>query len=603
MLPFYNKKQNNSFHISIGEEGIVVAYCCDGANKARLFVRSPEAIDTEKLKQLMSKDKDAPIFLYLDTLDQSYVQRTIPTVGTGLGVASLAKNRMEKEVPKNHLKSCIQLVRLPSGRKDYIYTFISAPVEAPLTGWLEFFLPYLNVIQGIYLLPVELYSIIQKLKNIQEANNALSLQHNAKHKLSFKHRFLSLFHFLKRKNPTEKNARWELFLSQNKTGGFRQVAFYDGKVVFSRLLNNISHPDDDVVAGNIEQEIANSVEYLVRLSLSSDDTIDMYLVLASEIQKYIRIEKLKANRVFQYTPTSLAEELELKDAAGEKDKFSDPPILTCLSVAKRKITLHTPITQIVCNYTKRVSFIKYLMTVLCGFLFVMMLTFISSIFGLSYTVYYSLEQANIIKNKIDNNNKLIKETESKIGQTITMDHLNEIADYYKFLTQQYINPIDTTTKLAQILPDIARIKLYKWGLEDKNFFSFDSTGSKTAKLLTLKDATALRNYNIKIEFELLLSNYGKTAEELQKNYLNIDNILRTNFPDYKIEISDLPQIYELQIDVSQPVSLTVKLNKTFDPNPNKTKLPINLATSKIAQSNQAVGNDKSTNENPIEQVQ
>jgi len=558
------KKTKNSFHIAIGEEGIVVAYCNDGVSKAKLFVRSVDDNDTVKLKQLLLADTSAPIYLYMDTLDQTYVQRTIPTAGT-IGISSLARKRLEKEIPKNHLKACIQLERLPTGRRDFVYTFMSTPIEAPLTTWLDFFLPYLNIIQGIYLLPVEIHSIIQKLRAGDEiAKIAKSQKPELKDQLS------KLVPVLAGASKQTKAARWELFLSHHKTGGFRQVAFHDGKIIFSRLLNNINHPDPDVVAGNIEQEISNSIEYLVRLSISGEESVDMYLILSEDIQKYIRIEKLKATKVYQYTPYTLARALRLKDAAGEKDKFADPPMLTSFStITKRKLTLHTPITQRVFSFTQNIMRLRSALSILIPIIIVVTIIIFNSIFNIRTSLASLANELSTFNSLISNHTKIIEETENKIGQNIKLDHLNEIVDFYLFLTQESVNPMDFTMKLGQVLPEIERVKLLRWSFVDLGLFHYKA--SDKGKLLTMADIAVPRKYTITAEVELLLRDYGKTVEELQKKYQELALNLITSFPDYRIELSDLPQVFGLQADVSQPISLTAKFIRVYDPELLKAK--------------------------------
>jgi hypothetical protein len=299
MLGFFKKKTLDTFQISIGEEGAVVIYIKDGAIKNKLFVKSIADNDSNKFKQLLLSDPNAYIEIYIDTLDQSYVQRSIPAVGS-FAVSSIAKSRLEREVPKDNLKSLVQISRAESGRKDWVYTFISVPYEEPISSWVEFLLPYNNILKGIYFFPIEIYAIIQKLE-------------------SFKPKALLEI-------GRSKKSEWDVVITQNKSGGFRQVAFLNGKIIFSRLLNNISDPIAEVIAGNIEQEITNSLEYLTRLSLGYEESINVYTILSEDVNKYIRTDKIKATNFFQYTPYSLAEKLELKNVATVSDKFTDPVI-------------------------------------------------------------------------------------------------------------------------------------------------------------------------------------------------------------------------------------------------------------------------------------
>ena len=133
------RKGKHSFHISIGDDGAVAVYCSDKSVIYKVYARSTAEKDIAKLKQLITQDKRAPIHIYLDTSDQMYVQKSLPAV-SAMGIGKIAQKRLDREFPKGYLKTCIQVGRASTGRKDWIYTFVAATLNQQLNQWIEFFI-------------------------------------------------------------------------------------------------------------------------------------------------------------------------------------------------------------------------------------------------------------------------------------------------------------------------------------------------------------------------------------------------------------------------------------------------------------------------------
>ncbi len=541
------KQKQNTFQVSVGEEGAVVVYTQSGYAKSKIFVKSTEQTDTEKLRELLAQDRDAMVYIYIDTLDQSYVQRSLPAV-SAMGISKIAQKHLEKEVPKGHIKSCVQIGRSPTGRHDWIYTFISSGMEPPVSTWIDFFLPFHNVIAGIFFLPVEIYSVVTKLKYIAQKEN----QFQDKSKKTGLNKFLANFG----KKDNGNAGRWEVYFSQNKTGGFRQAAFQDGKIIFSRLLNNINDPSPDVVAGNIEQEIANSIEYMSRLSLGTDQDVDVYLILASDILRYLRKEKIKATNLFAYTPFQLAEKIKVPEAAAEKDKFADPTILTALSKVKNHIiTLHTPVTGKVYNVTRTINILGIFFVLLIPALIVMSVYFGSGIVDLKATIVQIQNQAISFQAQLNEQTKRLSTTEAKIKDPITAEHIIEVVEVDKFFESVKVNPIDIITRLSGIMPTYARAKVIKWNFEDPTLLGFRNM-DKASKVSVLGKK---REYSLDADFEIIMKRTGSSYEELEQKYTGFTKEVIKAFSDFDISISDLPQNISFQ-DINTPVAVIIKVN-------------------------------------------
>ena len=60
------QRKANTFQVSVGEEGAVVVYTQSGYAKSKLFVKSPEPTDTEKLRELGAGRKQIEVARWED---------------------------------------------------------------------------------------------------------------------------------------------------------------------------------------------------------------------------------------------------------------------------------------------------------------------------------------------------------------------------------------------------------------------------------------------------------------------------------------------------------------------------------------------------------
>lgn len=528
--------KNASFHISIGEEGAVIVLCDGNLVKSKLFVRTVEEQDSSKLTALLTSNPEVPIYIYIDTLDQSYVQKNIPSA-SAMGIGKVAKSKLDRDTPKNHFKTCVQVGRMDSGRRDFLFTFISAPNEPPISNWISYLTPFDNIIQGIYFLPVELISLIHAIKS---RNSSKEVNPNA-HKVTLKDKIKVNS---SPKPASKKYSQWELLITHNKTGGFRQVAYQNDIIVFSRMLNNIEHADPEVLAGNIEQEITNSVEYLSRLSLYNESSVDMYIILADEILKNIRFDKLKSNKIFTYTPFALARLLNIQDAASEKDKFADPTFLSVIAKQKKmQITLHTSITQMVYQWTSVVNYAALFFKILIPLILIMSMYNIFDLRGVKDNLNKLSDQIYKLKTDVNNSSKLIEKYESEIGDSLKMDHLVEIYNLYKFLNFQNANLIKEGFVNLSNSPfqDDVVAKTINIQYIDQVYDNYKGV-NKSLNYNTANTITPW-NYSFALNYNFIFLNQTEEVSEMQSQYDVLVKNIKTAFPQYKVTVSDLPDTF------------------------------------------------------------
>lgn len=566
MVPLFLRDSKNSFHISIGEDGIVVVHANNGNVLAKLYARTPEPVDSNKISQLFNSDPNADFYIYLDNLDQSYVQRTLPAISP-IGINKVASDRLNKELSsKSFLKSLMQVGRLQTGRRDWVYTFISTHYDKPVSTWVDFLNEFENVVVGIYFLPVEMSKLVDEIgrratAQVIENSDQANIDPFAKLNLNVSENW---YDKIFKKKALGKKQGWDIIVTQNKTGGFRQCAYRNGKVVFSRLLNNINSPVANIVAGNIEQEIANSVEYLLRLVLGNDDFIRIYVIASNEVLKGIRKEKLKGTECFLYTPFQISTLLGISNSSTEKDKFSDPMILGLFSknTFSPRIRLHTDITQKIFNFVFAIRIAYGAMKVLIP------LMFLSTLFMLYKTYDWRVAISDLnsnlesLKMQIQLKTQIIKDNESKIKEKIPMEQITEIVTLHRNINYLSSSPNDFILKLAEVIPDNIRLKNIVWSLKNTEIDKISSTQANGA-VISFEQISKNTAPEIYVTTSFKYINKSKSIDDLYRAFNSETNAIKEYFKDYTVSISNLPQTFDFG-EVSKQIDINANFQKGLD---------------------------------------
>ncbi len=127
-----------------------------------------------------------------------------------------------------------------------------------------------------------------------------------------------------------------MLVSHHKVGGFRQVVLRGGRLIFTRLAQSVEDSNPEVIAGSVEQEILNTIEYLKRLSYTPKSGLDIFIVVEQEVRSVIARDRFAATHLHTYTPFEAAELLGLKQAVLSGDRFGDVVIAASLGMARKR---------------------------------------------------------------------------------------------------------------------------------------------------------------------------------------------------------------------------------------------------------------------------
>jgi hypothetical protein len=296
-------KVDSNIVISLGDDGAIVSYFKNSRLMKRIFVTSPLSSD---FTDLLKASAEAPVYLLLDTIDQNYIFSNIPNVGKS-NVSKIMKRKMATEFDQNDINSYLFLGKeIGVSKTNLKYLFVSIRNSSPFKDWAEVIYQLPNKFMGIYLLPVESEEFIKKIRKATHGEGKTV--------------------------PDE----WEVFISYNRVGGFRQVVLKNSKLIFTRISQSVSLQTPDSIGKNISQEAANTLEYIRRIGFY-DQSIFIYVICSKEASNFVDIPGVKAKDVYVYSPFELGQKLNMSHAAQENDKFGDVIFAANFVENKKKI--------------------------------------------------------------------------------------------------------------------------------------------------------------------------------------------------------------------------------------------------------------------------
>lgn len=289
------------FVLVLGDEGAILVYMQGRTVVRRLFSRSPAPEHTDALLELLRSQPRVPITVLIDVMDQQYVRHNFPPVSP-LSLNGLVKRRIERDFQAEDITGAIRLGREPGGRKEWQYLLISLANTPLVQQWLDLLIEQPNELKGLYLTPVEGQGYLPQLHTAMTSARPLP---------------------------------WLLLVSHHKVSGFRQIVLKNGKLIFTRVTQSIDDALPAVVAGSIEQEIMNTLEYLRRLGLEDNSTMEMMVVASQEVREALDLNRFSAGLSGVFTPLEVAEHLGLEQAALSADRFGDVVMAAAFGRARK----------------------------------------------------------------------------------------------------------------------------------------------------------------------------------------------------------------------------------------------------------------------------
>lgn len=472
----------SKFVLIIGDDGAILIYINGTKVEKRVFSPTASLSDRREMNNLLTQFPSVPIYILLDTMEQTYTRQTLPAVSS-LSVGKLVKKRLDRDFAASDLKGAVCLGRDSEGRRDWIYMFASTPVNNVISEWIEYVESIDNKFIGIYMLPVEAENLVTKIVKILYKDQ-------------------------------EEKPVWQFLVTHNKTGGFRQVILQNGKVVFTRLIRPGKDNLPDIIAGNIEQEILNTVDYMRRLSLSEDEEVSVIVVVSEDIKKGLKDTKIRGHGINVFTPFEISEMLGFNEVTGKEDKFAD--IVLAVNFVNSKFIL-----KLATQNMEKVNAIFAAETMATSVVLILIPVFL--IYS-AITVYSVFDISNKIK--LEENQKASIEQKWKTVQSsedYDIDEANKITDFVTLHNKfkQQLSPLEMIRKVSVSTIDYAMTKTISWTLDDP--VEAEKEGVEHGS------------------FDMEFFNKGNGLEDLFVNYDAFTGILKETLKGYDAVISELPE--------------------------------------------------------------
>lgn len=506
-------KKRAKFVCIIGEDGAVLTYIEGKRMVSRLFASSASNHDRKEFDALFAKYPKVPLYVLLDSVEQSYTKQVLPAVSP-LSIGKLVKKRLERDFSETDIKGAIQIGRVESGRKDWLYMFAALPMTESINAWLEYLTALPQIFMGIYMLPIEMERFAQSLGQIIFAPDKVA-----------------------------KPADWQFLITHNKTGGFRQIVLHKKQIIFTRMIRPGKETMPDVIAGNIEQEILNTIDYLRRLSFGDAEGIDVIVVVSKEIKHGLRDVKIRSQNIIALTPSEVCSYLNYEDVSSENDKFADLLLAAHFANAKSILRLFTPQTKKVYNLSQAYFGVGVAFVVIVPLIGLYALMSIVNIIQMNSQVKKAiLDKASIERQwngaqKMDNYN--IDDTYKVTSAVRLYNQLSTISE----------DPLTIVKNLYEAQQSYAWVSSFNWRYQPPLPNKAVSTSAKDSKkdkgLLVV--SVAMKFYNMGTGVEQLFQNFDQFTRMLKQNF-SAYQLDHTKLPD-KISLKDRKEELDIQLTI------------------------------------------------------
>jgi len=511
------------FVLFIGDEGVILVYTKENVVLSRQFVPDASEQNLLELSRTFEDDPDAPVLLIIDNMDQSYIQQSLPPVSS-FSVQKLIKRRLDRDFGKNDIKGAITLGRDKAGRKDWNFLMVALERSPQINVWLSFVFDLPNRFQGIYLVSVETEIILKDLER------AMGVP----------------------KGGT--GSKWKFFVSHNKVGGFRQVVMRDGRIIFTRLAQPVGESTPAVIAGNIEQEMSTTMEYMKRIGYDPQSGLDITIIASDAVRAILDRTKFKSNLFDMLTPFELAEKLGIEGATQPTDQFGDVILAAAISSSPKHIMrLTTPESKSFDNLYQGYRTQRAVGALLViGMILYAGAVCVDIISGISTNG--ELEETKI------RNQRAFDDIRAEVKKSnLDVDKTGDVIDLFQLLRKKQTDPFDFLAKVQKIIKPPILVKSYDWSIEDKGAAKGATAGQKTTAVFSLEFAGVGNIEAFKVISQKILTDL--------KALLPTYDVAFTKLPTRFSETEKMDMIFDEQAaatpatptaDASSEVQLTIK---------------------------------------------
>lgn len=302
-----NPFRSSRFVLVIGDDGALLVQMAGRQVRDAWFVGGDDPDGPEALAPYLAGDRKAPVAVLVDVLEQVYREEELPPVGP-LDRAKVLKRRLDIALPHDQMKAALPVRK--TGSKGRAYLFAALPLSDRLLPWLAFLTKQPNPFHGFSLLPLEASGLARRLAGPAPQDQARS---------------------------------WFALVSQQVTGGFRQIIETEGRLVVTRLTQApVTGTPAPEVAAQIDREFRSTLTYIKRMGYVDGDHLDLVVLAEPAVVAAIQHQPLPATRVAALTPYQAGQQLGLHRVADVDSGFADALHAACAAQARPTLVLATP---------------------------------------------------------------------------------------------------------------------------------------------------------------------------------------------------------------------------------------------------------------------
>ena len=300
----------NQIIITIGDNGTIITLIKNGKLVERNFAETPIS---RQVLDVMKANPNVPFSIILDNSEQNFARKTFPPVGLDQAM-KLAKKQIGSDDNKN-INHVVNLGKVPSeksNKKDWNFLLVSVAKPNGFEKWINVLADLPNKFLGLQIASLETAKLVQELKSKVDLSTESKL------------------------------TPWDILVVSNKCTGVRISIFYNDSLVFSRVVKIPFSSLPEVIAGNIEQELLNTIEYIRRIGFQDKDMARAFLVLSENIKKAVQFELDIASELIVLTPFELSSLLDKDAIVKPNDNYSDILISYYISSLAKKSFSYKP---------------------------------------------------------------------------------------------------------------------------------------------------------------------------------------------------------------------------------------------------------------------
>lgn len=280
------------FVLLIGDRGALIARLSGNTVQTHHYFDDAGDENLRRAKMVFAAAPDLPILVLFDVLGQSYRQERVPAVSLFDRPKILAR-KLETLFPGIELKGGVRLGQAKGDQRGFDYLFASLSLTPELAPWQNLLEEIANPVSDMRLLPVESVTLLQRL--------------------------VAGAHI-----PRAEKSEWRMLISQQRTGGFRQIVTRNHHLAITRMTPAPESIDAlDETAELLRREIGATIDYITRLGFDRAVGLDAVFIGHGDVCSALGRAQLPVRSLTALSPREAEAQAGLAGVQDESGHFSD----------------------------------------------------------------------------------------------------------------------------------------------------------------------------------------------------------------------------------------------------------------------------------------